>query len=89
MNGGQIGHFYSGLEQDSALACMVPSGELEQDTSWGKRILPPEQIQPLGAESSAEPMPGCLAAGSWAGQEPFVLCRNCAPACGGPAREVE
>lgn len=49
MKGDQIDHFYSGLEQGSALACIVLSGELEQDTSWGKRILPPEQTQPLGA----------------------------------------
>lgn len=58
MKGGQIDHFYSGLEQDSAPACMVPSGELEHDTSWGKRILPPEQIQPLNAEPVQNPCQG-------------------------------
>lgn len=71
MKGGQIGHFYSGLEQDSALACMVLSGELEQDTFWGKRILPPEQIQRLGqspCQMLGSRLRGWLGA-LWPGQE--------------------
>lgn len=43
-------HFHSGLEQGSALAYVVPLGELEQDASWGRRILPPELTQSLDTE---------------------------------------
>lgn len=46
-------HFHSGLEQDSALSYVVPLGELEQDASWGRRILPPELTQSLGTEPDA------------------------------------
>lgn len=46
-------HFHSGLEQDSALSYVVPLGELEQDASWGRRILPPELTKSLGTEPDA------------------------------------
>lgn len=53
VEGGQMDHFHSGLEQGSVLACVVPLGELEQDASWGRRILPPELTQSLDTEPDA------------------------------------
>lgn len=82
-------HFCSGLEQGSALAYVVPLGELEQDASWGRRILPPELTQSLGTEPDARVV-GSRSRG-WLGAPttPCVLSRSCPTVCSYPGHDVE